>query len=109
MKDKIIHWIFTGESGLSSECMAATACGIKLKNKNHPRDPSDLIRCIKLVRHVCEIEDKFKEISKISKEWECVINNWELLLKALFDEVGYDFKKSNKAPKTYLLMKNLGL
>jgi hypothetical protein len=108
MKNKILRWLANGETGMSSETMAYTAIGIKT-HKSHPYDPADLNRCLVLVKKVPEIKKHFGKIAKISKQWKAVIDNWTLLEMTFVTEVGWNWSKSMAAPKTYELMKKLGL
>lgn len=108
LKTKILRWLSEGEVGLSSKAMAFTSLGMKA-NYDHPLDPSDFNRCLKLVKYIPEIKNHFPDISKLSKEWKAVIDNWDKIEKSFIDEVGFDWCKAISAPKTYELMKNLGL
>lgn len=110
MKDKILQWYMTGEQGISSRNMTKAVLGEKMDYSNMtPSDPDDLNRCIKLVHMIPEIKEKFQEIAAFSDNWREVIDNWDMLEKSFIDEAGIDWCKAKRAPKTYKLMKELGL
>jgi hypothetical protein len=105
----IVRWLATGETGMSSKTMAFTALGEKYTSEWHPADPADLNRCIKLVDAAPAVRDSFPKIAALNEHWQAVIDNWDALRTAFIDEVGYDWSKARSAPKTYEMMKGLGL
>lgn len=111
MKDKILRWLASGQTGLSSKTMAFTALRIpqdKTWGVRHPLDPDDFNRCLMLVVQVPEIKDYFNEIAGLSASWKSIIENWDKIEKCFIDEVGFDWRKGRRAPKTYDLMKQIG-
>ena len=107
---KILRWVFNGETGISSKQMAATACGIAIKDwfdRGHPLDPADFNRCLKLVRACPEVKAAFPKIAKLSREWRGVIEHWDEIRRSFLAEAGWDWSKSNNAPKTYELMRRI--
>jgi len=109
MKDKILDWLANGQVGLSSKCMAMCAAGVSYKYKYTPSDPSDFNRCLLLVQQIPEVENEFNRIARVSDKWKVVIDNWQLLKSTFIDEVGFNWSNGDRAPKTYKLMKKLGL
>jgi sigma54-dependent transcription regulator len=105
----ILDWYVSGEKGISSETMAATALGKKHGLGYAPSDPADLNRCIKLVDTAPEVKDAFPKIAALSEQWKAVIDNWDKLREMFIAEVGYDWSKKQSAPKTYKEMKGIGL
>lgn len=104
---KVLEWQSKGEIGISSATMASIALGMD-KNFYHsyfsePSDPSDLLRCMKLVDFIPEIKDSFSEISERCPEFRPIIESWELLTSTLKREMA----QGRKAPETYDLMKKL--
>lgn len=104
---KVLEWQAKGEIGISSATMASVALGME-KNFYHcyfsePSDPSDLLRCMKLVDFIPEVKDSFREISKRCPQFRPIIDNWELLTSTLKREMA----QGSKAPETYSLMKKL--
>ena len=106
MSEKILDWYVSGEKGISSKCMAATALGKKAEH-GYPHDPADLNRCIKLVDAAPEVKDAFPAIAALSPQWAAIIANWDDLRTSFIDEVGYDWSKGQRAPITYKKMQVL--
>ena len=106
---QVLDWMFNGETGLSSECMAAVALKVKRRRYNYPLDPADLNRCLKLVKHAPGIRRSFPRLRKLGKEWRAVIDHWDELQEMFVAEVGWDWSKGQRASKTYERMKALGL
>jgi hypothetical protein len=104
---KILSWLARGRTGLSSECMAFTAAGICINRINYPRDPSDFNRCLLLVDWVPEVKEHFEKIASLSPEWNALIAHWDEINKTFIQEAGFNWNKSDRAPKTYALMKKI--
>lgn len=97
-------WFREGERGLSSETMARTALGARLKDgPRHPLDPDDLRRCMLLVEQAPEVREAFPQIAALNKTWARLIEHWDELVALLREEIilGY------RAPKTYARMREL--
>jgi hypothetical protein len=111
MKDAILAWYVNGETGISSKAMAAVFSGIEPVNRwfgNHPSDPSDFNRCLKLLNAVPEARNHMDKVAKLSDVWAKLVDRWDEVKKCFLDEVGYDWCKAKEAPKTYALMKEIG-
>ena len=111
MTDNITTWLCNGETGLSSKCMARVTLGRDAEDRSgcvdHPRDPADLNRCIKLVKAAPEVRESFPKIAELSPEWKAVIDNWDGLVAMFHKEAGEDWSKKRLAYKTYEFMQNL--
>lgn len=108
MKTKVLNWFVSGETGISSETMAAAVCDIKPNKKwsglgNHPSDPDDFKRCVKFLEAVPEARNHLNKVAALSKQWEKLITNWDEL-EMLFHE---EFT-SGKGTKLFARMKELG-
>ena len=103
---KLLEWFAKGETGLSSTHMATVSGGAS-GNSSHPRDPSDLNRCIKLVDEVPEVREHFAQIAATTPQWGIVIANWDDLASRLKSEANGN--PYFDAPVTYRRMKDLGL
>ena len=59
LRGKILRWMATGETGISSKKMAFTAVGEEYEKNypSHPHDPADFNRCLMLLDAVPEIRD----------------------------------------------------
>jgi hypothetical protein len=108
-QEQVLDWLFNGETGLSSECMAAVALATPHKRRDHPLDPADFNRCLKLVKHAPGVRRAFPVIRKESKQWRKVIDHWDELEEMFVGEVGWNWSKAHSAPQTYDRMKALGL
>lgn len=108
IQGKVLHWMMnSNDVGSSSKAMAAAATGHPSINLDHPHDPSDLNRCIKLCKEVPEVKANFNKVADISTTWAKLISRWDELEKCFIDEVGYDWCKDRSAPKTYALIKEI--
>ncbi len=103
----VLSWFARGRNGLSSECMALTAAGIVVNRINYPHDPADFNRCIMLIEWVPEVKEHFRRIADLSPEWSVLIENWEEINQTFINEAGFNWSKSDSAPKTYALMKEI--
>lgn len=104
------RWMVDGETGLSSECMAAVALGAKRPKRVHwPLDPADFNRCLKLVKAAPGVRKSFPDIAALCKQWRSCIDHWDELERMFVAEVGWDWSKAKSAKKTYDRMKELGL
>lgn len=104
---KVLNWLANGKTGVSSKCMAYTACGVEPKDNWTPSDPADLNRCLLLLEQVPEIRAHFPAIREVSERWSWIIDAWDELEASFIDEVGRNWSKSDSAPKTYALMKRI--
>lgn len=102
----LIAWFAGDDTGLSSKHMAAVSAGVS-GNGNHPHDPSDLGRCIRLVHNVPEIRAAFPAIAASGPKWKTVITHWDELVSLYAQEC--QGRRYFNAPKTYERMKALGL
>lgn len=103
---KIIEWLATNETGMSSETIAFAALGSPREITSYPHDPADLRRCIVLLDKVPEAAQVLPNLASTSPEWEGLVRNWPTLTKMLRVEIGDDLPCYGwSAPKTYKAMK----
>lgn len=107
MRDKVLHWLATGEVGVSSHAMAMAACGLPVRDTLPPFDPSDLNRCLLLLRAVPEIREHMGAVAAVSSIWSSLVARWDEIEQCFLEEVGLDWSKGRRAPKTYALMKEV--
>lgn len=101
--DAAVKWLRTGERGMSSETIFQHMTGLPIPTLGHvraPTDPSDLNRCLQLLRAVPEWEARLPEMATVNDEWAGLVAMWPQLV-AMFDEE----LPSGKAPKTWALMR----
>jgi hypothetical protein len=84
-RDKVIRWLLSDDTGVSSKALCACFCGISSTDKfdNYPRDPSDFGRCKRFLE-ILTPEDKNKVLQKaagLSVEWKALAGKWDLLEK----------------------------
>lgn len=106
IQSKVLAWIATGRTGMSSKAMAMTACGLP-SDKSYPSDPSDLNRCLLLLDAVPEVRDHFDKIAALGLVWGRLIARWGEIEAAFLEEAGPNWTKAQSAPKTYALMKEV--
>ncbi len=104
---KIIEWLNTGKTGLSSKTMAYVALGHVPDYCWEPADPADLNRCLLLLESAPIVREFFPKIRELSPEWAAIIDHWDELEKLFLDEAGRDWSKSKRAPKTFERMLQL--
>ena len=107
MKDKILRWFGTGQVGASSKAMALAASGMP-NDGSHPYDPDDLNRCLLLLKAVPEIRQHMDKVATINGIWAKLVSRWDEVEQCFLDEVGLNWIKTHRAPKTYKLMKAIG-
>lgn len=103
MNDKLIKWLQSGDTGLSSKTIVAVmegnpALGAALMGRYgycHPLDPSDLGRCFRLLEAIPEYRPRMKEMRVVSQVWHDLVDAWDEL-EALWIE---------ESPKLYDRMK----
>jgi len=109
LQTKTIKWLATGSTGASSKAMAFwLAFGQKLNGcGNHPHDPDDFDRCLRLLDAVPELRPYLHRMSQVSRHWKALLKNWEAIEASHLDEVGLGWCKARSAPKTYALMREV--
>ena len=105
---KVLQWQATGDVGVSSATMASIALGLDKpiygSQFGAPHDPSDMLRCMKLLEAIPEIRDHFPAIAKRVPTFKGVIEQWDELVEVMNREcVGDNWR----APDAYNLIKKL--
>ena len=97
-----ITWLLIGERGASSDTMFGTFIGVPFcRDEQHPYDPSDLLRCVKLLRDVPEFRGRMEEMRNVSSVWSRFVDHWDELTSLLADEMADGV---HNATRTYDLM-----
>lgn len=114
MEKKLLEWLLTGETGISSKAIATVMAGLPVDDKwgTTPCDPSDFKRCLKLVNLIPETRPRLIEMRKVSERWSKLIDRWDELEAQFMAEVPEwleDKGHEKRATKTYELMKDIGL
>lgn len=104
-------WLRSDDTGRSSELMAATLSPIAQGRPrpcifadpdDHPHDPDDLGRCIRLLEAVPELRPHVPHMAEVSPVWAALVGRWDEL-EVLYREEA----PSGKAPRCYALMRSL--
>jgi hypothetical protein len=104
----VIHWLSSGERGISSETIVAYIWGLPKSRWGfcHPHDPDDLKRCLKLLEASPETKERFHEMKALSYEWANLVLVWDALEASFLEEAGdIDWSSRKPATKTYDAMK----
>lgn len=105
---KVLKWQTTGNVGVSSATMASIALGLEKpfygSGFGAPHDPSDMLRCMKLLEAIPEIRDYFPVIAERVPAFKGIIEQWDELVEVMNREcVGDNWR----APDAYNLIKKL--
>lgn len=111
MNDKTLVWLASGDTGTSSLTMLAVISGNEVVAAmirgrgafdNHPHDPADLGRCIRLLDLDVTLRNNIAVMRNISPEWAAMVDHWDEL-ESLYREE----ETSGKAPNCYARMREL--
>lgn len=105
---RLIGWFASDDTGMSSKQIAAwLAAGVRMPCRDHPYDPSDLGRCLRLLEIIPEWKPRIGEMASVSPAWAALVARWDELAQCMADEVGIDCSKGRRAPETYALMRSI--
>lgn len=99
MQAKIGDWLLTGNTGVSSETMAAMALGSNTPSGDGPHDTGDFSRCVKLVHAVPEVLEALKMRMRMEgtlpvPKFVPLIIHWNKLLELFKAVWGENFEKN---------------
>lgn len=106
---KILDWLANGKTGLSSKSLAFETLGIEYSDRNHPRDPADLNRCLILIKIVPSCRAAVDALAKKSEGWKKAAIVWDEISQCFIGEAGLGWTTIHSAPMTYKMMKDAGL
>ena len=102
------QWIVGEDTGLSSISIWAHMMGVEPEDGfTSPSDPSDLGRCLRLLRSFPEWDQRISEMADCGHGWRAIAPHWRELEQLMADEVGIDWSKGNAAPRTWARMRAL--
>jgi hypothetical protein len=101
---RALLWLAGGDSGASSKAICHHMLGMK-SDGSFPWDPSDLGRCLRLLELFPEWKPRIREMARYSPHWAALVARWDELAEMMADEVGIDWSKGRRAPRTYDAMK----
>lgn len=108
MNSKVALWMSSNDTGLSSRAIVAWLERdpehrlMKGSRYNHPHDPADLGRCIRLLILAPEYRERLSEMAGASPQWARLVARWPELERLYW--LGYP---TGKAPQCYELMRKL--
>lgn len=103
IKDEVLNWLATGDTGLSSKTIAFATCGIKYPDSYYPRDPSDFKRCLEMLEACPSIKDLLC-VKSLHKNWVRFVDSWDLMVEMYNEDVA---KTPGRCPRLYKFMRKL--
>lgn len=107
IEQKILEWLAAGDTGISSKALAFEAVGMESRYRDAPHDPSDLGRCLRLIKQIPECRSAVDVLAASQKDWASLAPHWDELAAMMDDEVGIDWSKGRSAPNTYERMREV--
>jgi hypothetical protein len=105
-----VRWLAGEDTGSSSKAMAFwLAFGVKRRWPDHPHDPSDLGRCIRLLDAAPYLRKRLPEMAELSPVWAEIVNDWSELERLWRHEAEcgeMDMWGRREAPLTYVRLKS---
>lgn len=105
-KQKVIEWLFSDDTGLSSMSLAAEFLGVECEI-NYPHDPSDFGRCQRLIMAVPDVRKSVDSLAEKSPHWKKLSEHWDNIAEKMDFEVGFFWQKGRSAPRTYEFMQEI--
>ena len=72
---KVLKWVFEGNAGAASMCMAAHLTGHHYTN-NAPWDSTDFDKCVDLLKAVPELRPLLPKMAERGRIWADLVQNW---------------------------------
>lgn len=104
---RVIEWLMSGDTGVSSETICAVMCGVRIHScfgTDVPHDPSDFGRCYRLLKKFPEWRARLPEVSKKHRAWKRLVEHWDELTALYERELKHP---DGRAPELYERMKEL--
>jgi hypothetical protein len=104
------QWIGGHDTGVSSKAIYSHMISggkVDVAAGSYPGDPSDMGRCLRLLRLLPEWNARIVEMARHGPYWAALVARWDEISKCMEAEVGLDWEKSRSAKKTYELMKSI--
>lgn len=103
-----MDWLLNSrDTGQSSEAIVRHMLGFGGR-AHYPLDPSDLGRCLRLLRLIPEWKPRMHEMAAHGAIWAALSARWAELEDSMEREVGIDWDKGvSVAPRTYALLQRI--
>jgi len=98
---RAIRWLGGDDTGLSSKAILNHMLGVRDADQSYPVDPSDLGRCLRMLRLFPEFKGRMVEMARYGLAWESLSKKWQELELLMINEVGIDWSKGSRATRTY--------
>lgn len=102
---RVIQWLLSRDTGVSSKAIVAQLSNIVLESPfsmDHPHDPADLGRCIRLLEAIPEFRERLDEMKQVSLIWAALVDHWDELETLYKEEL-----PTGRAPKCYARMQQI--
>jgi hypothetical protein len=107
LSDKIISWLLSNDTGMSSKTLCACFFNLPTINcANYPGDPGDFGRCYRFLEMLTnpEKEQTLQKAAKVSPVWEALVREWDMLEKMYRESTLSEmFNKMQKITRDALL------
>jgi hypothetical protein len=107
VSNNLTKWLMSYNVGMSSKAMAGAIFGVPGGGTYHPHDPSDFNRCLIFLSDVPESLPLLHVCRRLSPQWEALVGRWDEVEQTFLNEVGLNWCKADRAPKTYALMQEI--
>jgi hypothetical protein len=107
---KTLLWLLSDDTGVSSKAIILAGSGISGDGLPlHPAGPYEFGRCVRLLRKIPELrEPAFRHLKKEGGEiWGRLVDRWDEIVECLEEETGIEGSRTEKAPRTYALMRGV--
>ena len=92
----LIQWMASGQDvGMSAKTIAYKRLGIDYPGACYPVTPSDLKRCMLLLRREPTCYRALRRLAKEDPVWAAYVRDWNLLEKLLVKELGKDLERDS--------------
>jgi len=98
---RAIRWLCGDDTGLSSKAILNHMMGARDADQSYPLDPSDLGRCLRMLRLFPEFKGRMVEMARYGPAWESLSKKWQELELLMINEVGIDWSKGRSARRTF--------
>ena len=108
--DGMIQWLANGRRGVSSETIFTHLTGVDARGSyplDYPHDPSDLMRCERLLRQCPELRAKMHRMGELSPVWQQLVAEWDSLVALVINEAPSWMDGKGSAPKAYKRMREI--